>query len=234
MKAAYNALGNQVARRYYDIMGSCLYEANMEGEVYWRLADASGAEWLRWTNDGSRVERNKLSRFVSSWLMGSPDDTEKLFIHKEYGEGQANDTSRNLRGKLYRTCGQSGICTHSLYDFQGNSVRQETQFANSYNALLDWSTGQASLDRVALEIYVDTGHFDTFGRENKTTACNEYISECTYNHTGCLTSLHLANPIDPKLWESYIVDVLYNEILQSEHITYGNVIQKKNQARLTG
>ncbi|KAI3317662.1 hypothetical protein HD806DRAFT_540987 [Xylariaceae sp. AK1471] len=229
--AAFDALGRQVAHRRYDMVGACLYEATMEGRIYWSLPDASSREWLRWTQHDaklrSRVTRDKQGRFVGSWLQDSPGALEKLVIRKVYGEGQEDDILKNLRGRPYMTCDQSGTYTQALYDFQGNCVRRETKFANVYNALLDWSTGQASTGGIAPEMYVEHGKFDAFRREYQSIASDGTILERTFSHSGGLTSLRVASPGSSSSWTSYISDIRYTAAMQPDYVAYGNGVKAK-------
>ncbi|KAK0727685.1 virulence plasmid 65kDa B protein-domain-containing protein, partial [Lasiosphaeria miniovina] len=223
--AAADSAVQQTSRAHMDAA------ANVGG-IYWSLPDASGYEWLRWTQHGaglrSRVTRDKQRRFVGSWLQDSPDALEKLIVRKEYGEGQPDDVARNLRGKQYRTCDQAGTYTHALYDFQGNCVRRETKFATVYSALLDWSTGQASPGGVAPETYVEKGEFDAFRREYRSIASDGTIWERTYTHSGGLSSLRLDEPSGSSSgWTSYISDIRYTAGMQPEYVAYGNGVESK-------
>src|SRR4051812_35521000 len=70
-----------------------------------------------------------------------PQDPSKeiLFAKSLYGEGQADATALNLRGREYQRYDSAGVVTNHRYDFKGNLLSNSRQLVQDYKSQADWS-----------------------------------------------------------------------------------------------
>lgn len=171
----------------YDIAGNLLFQHSMDAGDRWLLNDAAGKPIFAWNSRGfiTQVEYDALHRptgsFVTatgdSTLTGSPrnpalpPDAPVQFEKLIYGEGQTDDTNRNLRGKLYQHYDTAGVVTMADgYDFKGNPHSSQRQLVADYKTIPDWSqspllenetfTSRTRYDALNRPIQVVTPHSD--------------------------------------------------------------------------
>ncbi|KAF9885168.1 hypothetical protein FE257_000694 [Aspergillus nanangensis] len=213
--AAFDSMGREVMRSQRDLCGRGLYEADMDGGPTWLCPDALGREWLRWrlqpddskATNRMRLEYDGIGRVVKTFLQGVPSAgvPEHLIITNEYGETQPNAASNNLRNQLYCTQDQAGMSMNITFDFKGNCITHQTQFASDYKA----------------------AEYDACGRPVRVTGADGSVTRQTYNVCGFLKSVSLARPANPTTSSTYISDISYNAAGQRVQVTYGNGLQTK-------
>ena len=65
------------------------------------------------------------------------DRSEMMIGNIVYGEALQDGAVHNQRGRVFRTCDQAGVETHLDYDFKGNLISSQRQFAQEYKSTLD-------------------------------------------------------------------------------------------------
>ncbi len=172
-------------RSDFDVVGRHLHSASPDGGEHWTLPDVMDHPVRAWDSRGQNFRtlydalRREAERHVAS---GAP---EVLAVRTIHGESQPTPEASNLRGKVYRVCDQGGTRTTGLYDFKGNGVRDERQFATDYKSLLDWS-GAVALDAA---VHVQQSHFDALNRPDRFVEADGSIVAQSYNDAGVLNAV---------------------------------------------
>jgi RHS repeat-associated protein len=160
----------------YDIAGNLLFQHSMDAGDRWMINDAAGKPMVGWNSRGfiTYVKYDELHRPTGSFviatgntaLMGTPrnpllpPDRPVQFEMIVYGEGQPNDTIRNLRGKPYQHKDTAGVVQIDGYDFKGNPVSSTRQLIKDYKSTPDWSQSPT----LETEIFTKSARFDALNR----------------------------------------------------------------------
>ncbi|WP_226602994.1 SpvB/TcaC N-terminal domain-containing protein [Bacillus cereus] len=128
----------------YDIAGNQLFQHCMDTGNRWMLNNAASKTMFAWNSRSFiiRATYDKLHRPTGSFVTGSDPINPSCEIQFEkwvYGEGQANDKKRNLRGKLYKHFDTAGVVTNEGYDFKGNPLGTMRQLIVDYRETPNWS-----------------------------------------------------------------------------------------------
>jgi RHS repeat-associated protein len=181
-----DARGNRTMLYAYDLVGRHLYSRSADSGEIWSLPDASDHVIRAWDARGQDFRnifdalRREAERRVVSGGGG-----EAVAVRTSYGEGRPSPEVSNLRGRAYRVFDQAGTHTTAAYDFKGNAVRSERQFATDYKNLLDWS-GAIALDAA---IHVATARFDALNRPHIFSEADGSIVHQGYNEAGLLETV---------------------------------------------
>jgi RHS repeat-associated protein len=224
----------------YDIAGNQLFQHSMDAGDRWMLNDAAGKPMFVWSNRGfiTRMEYDALHRPTGSFVIGADavHPTQEIQCEKlVYGEGQANDKQRNLRGKLYEYSDTAAVLTSDLYDFKGNSLHTTRQLMADYKATPDWSQSPAR----EAEVFVASTRHDALNRPIQiiaphSTAANPQritITQPTYNEAGLLerVDVWLNQALTPTSLldattasEHAVTNIDYNAKGQRVLLQYGN------------
>ena len=85
---------------------------------------------------------------------------EELISRTVYGETQPGGETNNLRGRAVRVFDQAGVVTTDAYDFKGNLLISQRQFAKAYKTRLNWLANP----ELETETFVSRTTFDAINR----------------------------------------------------------------------
>jgi RHS repeat-associated protein len=192
-----DALGRTAERYDYDLPGSRIHEASMDAGERWLLRDATG-HLLTWWDSKGRQFRHTYDplRRPEDFLMREDPQAEILLGRTVYGETQENAEDDNLRGRTALIFDQAGVVTNNAYDFKGNLLSSQRQFASVYWEPFDWSAGQGpALD--AAEYAGDT-LYDALNRpariilpHDRQDAGGVNVIQPVYNEANMLRQVHV-------------------------------------------
>ena len=224
----------------YDITGNLLFQHSMDASERWMLNDAAGKPMFAWNSRAfiTRIAYDELHRPTGSFVTGADPlhpQRELQFEKLVYGEGQADDTQHNLRGKLFEHSDTAGVVTNDAYDFKGNLLLTTRQLLVDYTTTPDWSQHPAPED----EVFAASTRYDALNRPIQiiaphSTAANPQrinITQPTYNEAGLLERMDTwlnqpAEPIallDPITANTHIVtNIDYDAKGQRILLQYGN------------
>ncbi|MBI3798458.1 MAG: RHS repeat-associated core domain-containing protein, partial [Deltaproteobacteria bacterium] len=164
-RSVTDALGRKVMSYDYGIAGGTLRQYSMDAGVRWLLYDVAGKSIRLWDSRGHtfRSEYDALHRPVHAFVQGADpqDPSREMLLGKTiYGEGQANDTAFNMRGKEYLRYDGAGIVTNHQYDFKGNLLSSSRQLLHDYKSQVDWSQSPF----LETEIFFISKQYDALNR----------------------------------------------------------------------
>ncbi|SMQ78428.1 RHS repeat-associated core domain-containing protein [Bacillus sp. OV166] len=186
----------------YDIAGNLLFQHSMDAGDRWMLNDAAGKPMFVWNSRSfiTRMSYDGLHRLTGSFVTGADpvhSKREMQFEKLVYGEGQADDKQKNLRGKLYIHFDTAGNLTFDGFDFKGNPLRTLRRLTVDYKATPDWLL----LNQPVLETewFTTTTRYDALNRPIQSispysTESNPKrfnITQYKYNEAGRLGSVDL-------------------------------------------
>jgi RHS repeat-associated protein len=231
-KKVIDARGNIVMEYKYDILGHRVYQKSMDGGDRWMINDATGQPLKAWdaneNEDGVLEQRryhtiyDELRRPLQQRLHIN-DDEGKVIERFIYGEGQAEDKNRNLRGQLFQHYDSSGLITNQDFDFKGNLLKSERRLAVfSTESLIHW-TENPVLDTLE-EIYTQNTEYDALNsmvrQENwHIEGRDPAIYTPQYNERGLLVGETLS--VRGQTTEA-IINIAHNAKGQRTRIQYGN------------
>lgn len=219
---AGDPLGRIVMRYDYDLLSTQIHSASMEAGQRWMLNDVAGQPIRSWNSRGHlfRFEYDALHRAVRSFVQGSDPENptgEILFGRTDYGEGQDNDTTLNLRTKAFRVYDSAGIVTSETYDFKGNLRQGSRQLVAEYRTRPDWS-GNPALEA---EIFNSITTYDALNRPLTLTTPDNSVLRPTYNEANFLERMEV-NLRGSAVATVFVRDIDYDAKGQRELIEYGN------------
>ena len=237
-RAVVDALDRVVIRCDFTIGGVQLHEASMEAGEHWLLKDVGGRAVRSWNSRRYevRTEYDALRRPIRSFVRGGdpyernarPFPEEILFERTVYGDGTDSGLSEqrqraaNLRGKRYRHFDTAGIVTTDRYDFKGNLLHSERQFARDYRTLPDWSRDPA----IEGERFAGSTTYDALNRPATVTSPDNSIYYAGYNETGLLAKIDVAlrgaERDGEKGLTPFVRDIDYNAKGQRTLVQYAN------------
>jgi YD repeat-containing protein len=155
-----------------------VHQASMEYGERWILNDVGGKSLYAWNSHGHqfRAIYDQLQRPVDSYFRGS-SGMELLVSQSLHGEEEPDSKIDNHQGKVVRVFDQAGVVKNSEYDFKGNLLSGQRQFAQEYKVILDLSA------TVPLEIPAYSGRtaYDALNRPLELTMPDNSIIRTTYN-----------------------------------------------------
>jgi RHS repeat-associated protein len=203
-RAVVDALDRVVIRCDFDMGGVRLHEASMEAGEHWTLKDVVGRPVRSWNSRlyAVRTEYDALRRPIRSIVQGGdpyernarPFAEEILFERTIYGDAMDSglpehlQRAANLRGKPYRHFDQAGVVTTDRYDFKGNLLHSERQFARNYRTVPDWSRDPV----IEAERFVGSTAYDALNRPVTVTSPDQSVYYGRYNQTGLLETIDVA------------------------------------------
>ena len=192
---------------------------NPDSGKTWLLPDVMNKPSYSWDSRGyrQRMEYDIAQRPLEKWVQHPNDTTEVLKQQSVYGETAAVPRTKNLLGQAYEQHDQAGKQSFTAYDFKGNLKTEERQFAQVFDAVLDYS-GSVTL---LTEIYSSSYTYDALNRPtSKTTPDN---STCKYNYAknAMLESQTVAVRGSGNEQQA-INDITYNAKRQRTDIYYSN------------
>ncbi|MCX6543100.1 MAG: toxin [Acidobacteria bacterium] len=201
-----------VMRCEYDMLGNRVHQASMEAGERWTLNDVAAKPLCAWDsrNHRLRTSYDPLRRPTGSFLQeGSA--AELLVGRTTYGETRPNPEVANLRGQVVEILDQAGVAANTSFDFKGNSLRTQRQFARSaqsipaYRTTVDWSAA-VQLDT---DTYSSRTRYDALNRPSQFIAPHSNqqgstvnIIQKIYNEANLLEQVHawLNQNAEPAGW----------------------------------
>jgi RHS repeat-associated protein len=237
-RAIVDALDREVIRCDFAMGGVQLHEASMEAGEHWLLKDVGGRPVRSWNSRRYevRTEYDALRRPIRSFVRGGdpyerntrPFPEEILFERTLYGDSADSELTEhrqraaNLRGKPYRHFDTAGIVATDRYDFKGNLLHSERQFARDYRGVPDWSRDPA----MAAERFAGRTTYDALNRPVAVTSPDDSVYCAGYNETGLLqridVALRGAQHGGKPLPTPFVRDIDYNARSQRTFIQYAN------------
>jgi RHS repeat-associated protein len=212
-----------IARCDYDVLSRRIHSTSMEAGERWMLNDIVGNPLQSWDNRNHRLrsDYDPLRRPTDTFLYEG-SGPEILVGRNVYGETRPNPEAANLRGKLIQVLDQAGVAGSDEYDFKGNLLRSQRQFAQDYKATLDLSTA------VALDapIYTSRTRFDAMNRPIELTAPDSSVIRPGYNEASLLERMEVnlrgAQQNGQPLWVPFVAHIGYDAKGQRQAIAYAN------------
>lgn len=208
-------------------------EAEMEPQILFNDSPDAGKLFLlldvtqkphrRWNSRGFAYRHegacpeysrgNDLQRPTELWV--TPDGSSEYLAEKNvYGESQG--ASLNHRGQLYQSFDQAGKLTVVAYDFKGNAIQQERQFAEEYQTALDYDSSV----NYETETFEEEGEFDALNRPSKQISADDTERLMSYKRSGLLEAVELK--VKDGTTEDAITDIYYNARGQRTDVYYAN------------
>jgi YD repeat-containing protein len=237
-RAVIDALERIVMRYDYEQLGRQLHQASMEAGQRWSLSDVTGNPMRAWNSRlyELRTEYDALRRPVRSFVRGGDPyernaktyPREILYERILYGDGDDTGLTEhrrleaNLRGKIYRRFDSAGLVTTDRYDFKGNLLRSQRQFAKDYRNIPDWS-GDAPLES---ERFVSWTTYDALNRVVTATSPDQSVYRPRYNEANLLhkidAALRGAQRDGRPLWTPFVLNIAYNARGQRTRVDCAN------------
>ena len=146
-----------------------------------------------------------------------------LFARVEYGEGQVDDTTLNLRTRPFKSYDSAGVVASEEYDFKGNLRRAARTLADDYKKLYDWS-----VDAVlpSWETYRSSSRFDALNRPTELTTPHTVtmppsVYRSTFNEANLLEKVDV-NLRGEAVPTPFVTNIDYDAKGQRVFIEYGN------------
>jgi len=232
-----DARDRTVMRYDYDLLGNRIHQASMEAGERWMLSDVTGKPIRAWDSRGHqfKTDYDALHRPVRQFVRGT-DATQSdprtvnrdvLFEKTEYGEGQPNDKTLNLRTRVFKHFDSAGVVTSmgrnlttdqdEAYDFKGNLLRGSRTLADDYRKLYDWQTDTI---QPAWETFSSSTTYDALNRPTAVTTPDKSVYRPSYNEANLLdkvdVNLRGADSATP-----FVTNIDYNAKGQRTRIDYG-------------
>jgi RHS repeat-associated protein len=218
-----DAVDRIVVRGDYDLIGTRIRQARMDAGERWTLNDAAGQLIYAWDSRGHEFHRtyDALRRPVDTILRDGTAPPQ-IVGRSEYGEGQSNPESRNLRGKVVRLFDQAGLVTTDSYDFKGNLLSSRRQLAQEYKAVVDWGSNPP----LEIESFASATAFDALNRPVAATAPDGSVYRATFNEANLLerAEVKLAGASVPV---PFVASIDYDAQGQRTLIRYGNGVETR-------
>jgi RHS repeat-associated protein len=240
---------DRVVMRYgYDMLGNRIHQASMEAGERWMLNDVAGKPLYAWDsrNHRFRTAYDPLHRLTDSFMREGVD-IEQLVGRTVYGETWPNPEDNNLRGKVVQVFDQAGVVTSDNYDFKGNLLSSQRQFAGlvdplgaaipAYKTTVDWSISV----KLEAETYTSRTRYDAFNRPIQLIAPHSdqpgakvNVIQPIYNEANLLQQVHawLNQNAEPANWLApatanlhAVTDIDYDAKGQRTLIDHGNGIR---------
>ncbi|MET3108355.1 RHS repeat-associated protein [Oxalobacteraceae bacterium GrIS 2.11] len=235
--AMIDALERVVLQCAYGMMRNRLYQRSMEAGARWMVNDAVGKPLRIWNSRdfALRIEYDALRRSVRSFVKGGQADAhgehfdhEVMFEKVIYGDSPETGLTpyqqrqQNLRGKKFRHGDSAGLLGTTHYDFKGNILITDRQFAQDFKHTPDWHT-EVALDT---HLFDSVTQYDALNRAIAVKAPDGSIYRPGYNDTGQLKAVHVnlrgAQQDGEPVWSPFVGLINYDAKGQRTEIRYAN------------
>ncbi|KAF3906688.1 hypothetical protein ABW20_dc0110303 [Dactylellina cionopaga] len=223
-----DAEGWAVERNRYNMLGTILCKESSDSGKSWTHQNCLGSLIYYWDAQGYRTRStyDSLNRPVEAFVLdleSQAAETETMVEKIIYGETDTSFGSQNTRLRKVKHYDQGGLVISNRYDFKGNAVNGERQFAAEYKKIIDHSLPFALDLRLPV---VET--FTTYDAQNRVLDVrsptienlNSTVSH-TYNKTGLLKAVSIRLKGD-ELFKPIVKIIKYNAKGQRYAIEYGN------------
>ncbi|MFX1562422.1 MAG: SpvB/TcaC N-terminal domain-containing protein, partial [Promethearchaeota archaeon] len=228
--------GRVVAHYDYDMIGTPIHRASMEGGERWILNDVLGKPIRSWDSRGHNfwMQYDALRRLLRKYVRGTNANhsdkrtfnVDVLFEKITYGEGQANDVDLNLRAKVFASFDGVGIAVKEKYDFKGNLLQGRRELAQECQDVIDWS-GAVETDGT----FYSSTIYDALNRPIMLTTPDNSVIRPAYNEANLLNSVDANMRGEEKdgqrVWTHFVKNIEYNPKGQRTLISYGNGVETR-------
>jgi RHS repeat-associated protein len=218
---AGDAQGRAVMRYDYNMLGTHIHNASIEGGDRWTLNDVTGKLIRAWDSRAHafRTEYGPLRRPAKSFVQGADPQNlnrEILSAQTVYGERLINDKTLNLRARVFKHFDSAGVVTNEAYDFKGNLLRGSREIAENYRGVIDWSTTQ----RLS-EAFSTSTTYDALNRPIMVITPDQSVYHPIYNEANLLDQVAVNLRGSPTV-TPFVTNTNHNAKGQRVRIDYGN------------
>ncbi|MBZ5605803.1 MAG: toxin, partial [Acidobacteriia bacterium] len=233
-----DALDRQVIVSIYDLQRNRIAQSSMDSGATWMLSSVSGNALRAWDSRGHNFSTtyDALRRPLTLSVQGTdavnsdPRTLAGAVVYEkiEYGEGQAQDTNLNLRGRVFRHFDPSGILANSdvnpatgvpeAFDFKGNPIRSRRTFVDDASLLPDWSGAAPAF---APDVFTASTQFDAMNRAIVSMGPDGSAMRPSYNQANLLKSVDI-NLRGAAAATNFVANIDYNAKGQRLQIDYAN------------
>jgi hypothetical protein len=191
-----DGLDRVITTHTYTMCGHNLLTQSADSGSRLEIMDIHGKVMFRWDSRGTRLrtDYDDLRRPTNTYSQTA--GKESLVEKNIYGENERDSQAHNLRGKVFRQFDQAGVVTHPEWDFKGNELLVERQFAKDYKSVVDWMTTSAV--ELELEVYPTRRTFDALNRVITIQSPDKSMVSNAFNKGGLLHSVSANLKGDPK------------------------------------
>jgi RHS repeat-associated protein len=218
-----DAIGRVAERCTYDMLGNRIYSSGMESGERWTVFNVSKNYIYKWDgrNQRFRLAYDAAQRPTEMSLQQN-QQLEVMVEKTVYGEAPQDGAVQNQRGRVFQTYDQAGIETHVKFDFKGNLVLSQRQFAQEYKSIVSWSGTVLLQD----PLYLTQTRYDALDRDFQRVTPDNTVVRHQYNETGLLeqVDVNLRGELlnGQPTWTPFISNIDYNPKGQRTLIQYGN------------
>jgi RHS repeat-associated protein len=218
-----DAKGRVVMRYDYDMLNTHIHQSSMEAGERWTLNNAVANVLMTWNsrNFRTRTGFDALHRPVATYLQAGAGPEQQV-ERTVYGEMLPAPEVYNQRGKSVLIYDQAGLVTNDEYDFKGNLLQSQRNFAQDYKTPPDWST---VVPMEALQ-YVTSTRYDALSRVVELTAPDKSVTRLIYSKASLLDQVHVnihGKQVNGEpSFTSFVENIDYNAKGQRTLIEYGN------------
>ncbi len=219
--AVHDALGREVARYRYSLLGHRVFEGSIDAGDSWVLHDVTGGVACTWDAAGHRVATrvDALRRPIEVRLRQEVEVTVETMV---YGESIADGSARNLRGRVVEVRDQAGIVDTLAYDFKGNPLTVRRRFWDQYRGLV------AVDGTVAVGDAFDVSTaFDAMDRPVRQLSPDGSVTVPRYTGAGLLEGVDVQLPGSATA-VPYVVQIEYDAKGQRRTVEYGNGVRTEH------
>jgi RHS repeat-associated protein len=237
-RSVIDALGRTVMVYDYDLPGNSIHHASMEAGERWSLNDIAGKSIRGWDTRGHnfRTAYDAMRRPTSAFVQGTDSvnsdprtlAVEVLTEQTIYGEGQPNDTTNNLRTRVFQHNDGSGATTslginpvtnqNEAYDFKGNPLHATRQLLQDYKGLANWSGAPPVLQS---QVFITSTQYDALNRRISAVAPDGSVFRDTFNEANLLETI-IVNLQGSQTTTPFVTNIDYDAKGQRTLIQYGN------------
>jgi RHS repeat-associated protein len=207
----------------YNMLGQQVHQASMEAGERWGLTNILGNPMYGWDSRDHRFRTayDELHRPTDSFL-SEGSSAEVVIGRTAYGEARPNPENKNQRGKAVQHFDQSGVVTSEDYDFKGNLLAGQRQFAHEYKETLNWSAN-VPLDP---DIFTSSSTFDALNRPTEQIAPDASRIRHSFNEANLLERVE-ANVRGEATITTFVSNIDYDSKGRRTLIEYGNNTQTR-------
>ena len=214
-------LGRIVCRYDYDMLGGRIHQSSMEAGERWMLNDVAGKPLFAWDSRDNqfRARYDQLRRPAES-VVRQGSNSEVIVTRTIYGESLANPEVNNLRSKPVQVFDQAGVVTSGSYDFKGNALQSERQFAQDYRSTVNWSNAVP----LESEVFVSETTYDALNRPTSLVSPDHTNIVPRYNEANLLERVDV-NLRGSAESTAFVTDIDYDAKGHRKLIVYGNRVR---------
>jgi RHS repeat-associated protein len=217
-----DALGRVTMRYDHAPLGVVIHQSSIDAGERWSLNNVAAKPIYAWDSREHefRTTYDALQR-PSQTFLTTGTAPEVLIGRTVYGESLTNPEAQNQRGKVVQLYDQAGLVTTENYDFKGNLLSNQRQFAVEYKATIDWSSAGVPLNS---EVFTTGTTFDALNRPTSVTTPDLSVYHPSYDESTLLQKVDV-NLQGTAAATPFVANITYNAKRQRLLIAYGNNVQ---------